>query len=140
MKCPNCENSIDDNAVVCEWCGVNVHTFEAEQAAEEERIVQEELAKQKACEQKQAEEEARKKAAENDAKRLVELEKQKVHERALETNREENMKAETVVQTVTAKSAKVSRGNKLDKKILWIWICIIILTLYVLLYQVLYYW
>jgi hypothetical protein len=29
MKCPNCKNPIDDNAMVCEWCGASCATKSA---------------------------------------------------------------------------------------------------------------
>jgi ribosomal protein L7/L12 len=28
MKCPNCKNPIDDNAIVCEWCGYRVQKID----------------------------------------------------------------------------------------------------------------
>jgi hypothetical protein len=41
MKCPNCENSIENNSVTCEWCGINLQTFEAEKEAKVERLAKE---------------------------------------------------------------------------------------------------
>ena len=41
MKCPNCENYIEENSVSCEWCGINVQTFEANQQAETLRLAKE---------------------------------------------------------------------------------------------------
>lgn len=61
MKCPNCENSIGDNSVSCEWCGINLQTFETEQKAEASRLAKEKEEKelQKAKEQEEAEERAK---------------------------------------------------------------------------------
>ena len=40
MKCPNCENSIEEKSVFCEWCEINLQTFEADQKAEVERLAE----------------------------------------------------------------------------------------------------
>lgn len=41
MKCPNCENSIDENVENCEWCGINLKEFEDEKKAEAIRVERE---------------------------------------------------------------------------------------------------
>lgn len=47
MKCPNCENSIDEKSEVCEWCGINIEAFKAEQEAEALRLAEERAASRK---------------------------------------------------------------------------------------------
>jgi hypothetical protein len=62
MKCPNCENSIENNAVTCEWCGINLQTFEAEQKVEAQRLAKEK--EERELQKAKKQEEAQKKAKE----------------------------------------------------------------------------
>jgi len=111
MKCPNCENAIDDKAISCEWCEINLQTFEAEQKAEAIRLAKEKeealrkaeemrLAKEKEeAEQrrlaKEKEEELRKAEAVKLAK-----EREEAEQRRLTREKEEKEKAEKRAEEV----------------------------------------
>lgn len=109
MKCPNCENSIEDNSISCEWCGINLQEFEAEQKAEAERLAKE---KAEATRKVKEAEETLRKAKEQETA----LNKQKQKEAALQKAKDDENRKSEETTFVKAEDVKISDGRKTNNE------------------------